>query len=290
MRRARPGMAANEDGSAVRTAPPPSPPFDAVRNPATEADADGAEASTETTASKNVNRNGNTGVGRPVGLTKLTTGTEAPVVGAPMDTARSRQTKALVRTAVIATFAMTLQSRFIAVAQATLLRRLLDGDAAATASKLAVMTTVSSLASFVANPALGQASDVFGRKFFMLLSPAMIFIARVSVLVYPSVATIWLSRYLISIFNQSFNNATQAAIADIMGENPTELATVFSKVQYVSKGVATIIGPTVSGLLVNYSWRISYVVSSVLCAINLFVCVPKLVARIPPPKPGAKFS
>ena len=42
---------------------------------------------------------------------------------------------------------------------------------------------------------LGQASDVFGRKFFMLLSPAMIFIARAGVLVYPSVrfcaAGIW---------------------------------------------------------------------------------------------------
>lgn len=247
-----------------RAEPPASPPVDAVREP----------------------QRGATASGAPVGLTRLA----PPPEDAAVETARSRQTKALVRTAVIATFAMTLQSRFIAVAQATLLRRLLHDDAAATASKLAVMTTVSSLASFVANPALGQASDVFGRKFFMLLSPAMILIARVSVLVYPSVATIWLSRYLISIFNQSFNNATQAAIADIMGDSPTELATVFSKVQYVSKGVATIIGPTVSGLLVNYSWRISYVVSSVLCAVNLFVCVPRLVSRIPPPKPGAVFS
>ena len=75
-----------------------------------------------------------------------------------------------------------------------------------------------------------------------------------------------------------------------MANNPTELASVFSKVQYVSKGVATIIGPTLSGLLVAYNWRFSYLVSSLLCAVNLFVCVPKLVQRVPPPKPGACFS
>ena len=111
------------------------------------------------------------------------------------ESAQQHQTKQLVRMAVIATFAMTLQSRFVAVAQASLLRELLGNDVGRTASKLAIMTTVSSLASFVANPALGQASDVFGRKFFMLLSPAMIFIARAGVLVYPSVrfcaAGIW---------------------------------------------------------------------------------------------------
>ena len=75
-----------------------------------------------------------------------------------------------------------------------------------------------------------------------------------------------------------------------MANNPTELASVFSKVQYVSKGVATIIGPTLSGLLVSVNWRFSYLVSSLLCAVNLFVCVPKLVQRVPPPKPGARFS
>ena len=111
----------------------------------------------------------------------------SPTKVAQAESAQQHQTKQLVRMAVIATFAMTLQSRFVAVAQASLLRELLGNDVGRTASKLAIMTTVSSLASFVANPALGQASDVFGRKFFMLLSPAMIFIARAGVLVYPSV-------------------------------------------------------------------------------------------------------
>ena len=83
---------------------------------------------------------------------------------------------------------------------------------------------------------------------------------------------------------------TASTIADIMANNPTELASVFSKVQYVSKGVATIIGPTLSGLLVAYNWRFSYLVSSLLCAVNLFVCVPKLVQRVPPPKPGANLA
>ena len=113
--------------------------------------------------------------------------TKVQLAVAEAESAQQHQTKQLVRMAVIATFAMTLQSRFVAVAQASLLRELLGNDVGRTASKLAIMTTVSSLASFVANPALGQASDVFGRKLFMLLSPAMIFIARAGVLVYPSV-------------------------------------------------------------------------------------------------------
>jgi hypothetical protein len=107
--------------------------------------------------------------------------------------------KRLVQTAVIATFTMTLQSRFIAVAQATILKQLLGGDAIKTASLAALMTSMSSLASFAVNPLFGQLSDVYGRRFFMLLSPVMILIARIGVLVHPAVGTIWLSRFLISV-------------------------------------------------------------------------------------------
>jgi hypothetical protein len=110
-----------------------------------------------------------TAAGPPAGAVVRSTKAEDRRIDAAAKSKRAGEVTGLVRMAVIATFAMTLQSRFIAVAQATLLRKLLHGDAAATASKLAVMTTVSSLASFVANPALGQASDVFGAPLVTLL-------------------------------------------------------------------------------------------------------------------------
>merc|ERR1711871_1439262 len=69
-----------------------------------------------------------------------------------------------------------------------------------------------------------------------------------------------------------------------------ELAKVFSRVQYLSRGFATIVGPTLSGLLVARNWRFSYAVSSLLCALNLLVAIPRLVKRVPKPKPGLKVN
>jgi MFS family permease len=41
--------------------------------------------------------------------------------------------------------------------------------------------------------------------------------------------------------------------------------------QYMSRGFATIVGPTISGLLVTRNWRFSYMASTSLCILNLLV-------------------
>ena len=70
-------------------------------------------------------------------------------------------------------------------ARATLLSQVSGGSKVAAAQMLAVFSSGVGVAEFLLNPVMGRLSDLYGRKVFLMQSPAVSILMKVMVFLHP---------------------------------------------------------------------------------------------------------
>eukprot|EP00929_Paragymnodinium_shiwhaense_P070610 TRINITY_DN35758_c0_g1_i1.p1 TRINITY_DN35758_c0_g1~~TRINITY_DN35758_c0_g1_i1.p1 ORF type:complete len:427 (+),score=100.76 TRINITY_DN35758_c0_g1_i1:61-1341(+) len=124
-----------------------------------------------------------------------------------------------------------------------------NGDAAATARTMGLMTTAAGVIELVLNPVLGKLSDEFGRKPFLLLAPAVNAFLHSLVVLFPrTLAMQFVDRMISGMFIFGFLAPAHAALADLYAANPQVLG-VKSASAGAYFGIGCALGPFIGSKL-----------------------------------------
>ncbi len=145
-----------------------------------------------------------------------------------------------------------------------LIKQFTHGDTAAAAEWNVVFGTVWGLMQFLCGPVLGMLSDRYGRRPVLLISIFGLFVDFLVMAFAPSLMWLFVGRVLNGVTAASFSTAN-AYVADV---TPPERRARNFGVLGSAFGFGFIIGPTIGGVLGEYSLRLPFMVAAGLCLIN----------------------
>jgi len=133
----------------------------------------------------------------------------------------------------------------------------------AAATTLGKLTSAASAAELCLSGTFGQLSDAFGRKPLMLFAPMVCALARCMVVAYPVVPILIAVRFVTNLMVPIFWLSYNAAIADSLANDTTQLAIVSSRVQ-AAMGLGYSLSTLLGGWLTAIDVRLAYAASSCL--------------------------
>lgn len=146
----------------------------------------------------------------------------APAKPAPsveLDAKEKKQVDAICRSA----FLMATSVALCVPARAPLVLAMKNGDAAATAQTMGLMSSTAALIEFLLNPVLGRLSDKYGRKPFLLMSTMVnAFLHSLVALMPGSLPINILDRCISGAMIFAFFNPMGAALQDLFASQPME--------------------------------------------------------------------
>mmetsp|Transcript_54996 Transcript_54996/g.159199 ORF Transcript_54996/g.159199 Transcript_54996/m.159199 type:complete len:422 (-) Transcript_54996:73-1338(-) len=126
--------------------------------------------------------------------------------------------------------------------RAPMVHDILNGDSAATARTMGLMSSAAALLEVFLNPVFGRLSDKYGRKPFLLLAPALDAALHALVAAFPkSLKVNIIDRVITGSMIYCFISPVNAALTDLYGTGPT-LTAKMARAQ-IFFGVGTALGP-----------------------------------------------
>ena len=156
--------------------------------------------------------------------------------------------------------------------------RLCGNDRALVISRMAGMQSLAAAIQFLVTPALGRASDVFGRRPLMQVSNIVGAALRLSVVLAPSWATLCLTKVLGMNCSNAFRTGLDAALSDVF--EGAELAVASSDVKSM-QGVTLLVAPVVGGWLTDISPFLPFAFSAVIGLANRLALDVKVILTPP---------
>lgn len=126
---------------------------------------------------------------------------------------------------------------------------------------------ISSIGQLILVPIYTALSSSYGRKPLMTFGAGVAFLVRLIEYARPSYNIINSTTFT-GMFTYAVMSGSTLMISDLYDKNPSRAAIELSKVKmgYI---LATVLSPIPSSFLANYSPRLSFLISSILCFINL---------------------
>eukprot|EP00949_MAST-11_sp_MAST-11-sp1_P001029 g1029.t1 len=151
-----------------------------------------------------------------------------------------------------------------------LLAKLVKGDPKRMAKYLAAWSSSVGLAEFILNPTVGALSDAYGRKLFMMMSPAVNIVLKSLVLLKPSLLTLTIEKiFCDATRTMAGSTMSKAAICDIVSGE--DLGAAIGQL-YTWAGASVTIAPLVAAYLQTRkggSWRQPYTLAALLALVTL---------------------
>ena len=155
----------------------------------------------------------------------------------------------------------------------------LSGLTLADAAPIAGWLTLSyALMQFVFSPILGNLSDRYGRKPFLLASLAALAVDYVLIGLAPTLAWLFVGRIIAGIAGATFATAN-AVVADII---PPEKRAKYFGLNGAAWGMGFVIGPVIGGLLGQYGPRVPFFAAAAFTALNFLIALAVMRETLPP--------
>ena len=167
-----------------------------------------------------------------------------------------------------------------------------NGDFAAHARVMTRVSMFSSIFGFFVKPLIASATDRFGRKPLLFLSPAMQFVLKLGMCLAPShrLVVFQMAQYLLgSVTYESAHIATDAAYGDMYADQPEKLSKVISR-QMITYSLSSLICPIIGGWLAQRHLRLPFVITAALYGVNGLLFVPQVPETIPDSKRTSRLS
>jgi len=149
---------------------------------------------------------------------------------------------------IAAAFMMTAVTMVVPT-RAPMVLQIKKGDAALTARAMGLMSTFAAIIELVVNPILGKLSDEHGRKFFLMMAPAVnAFLHSLVVLKPMSLPMQFIDRMISGSMIFGFAAPAQAALADLFSHDPQKLG-VWTAGYGMYFGLGATIGPLIGSKL-----------------------------------------
>ena len=155
---------------------------------------------------------------------------------------------------------------------------LFGADFVASSAFLAMNNVGMSVAEFLLNPLLGQLSDRYGRRLFLLLWPPINTLSRLAVIYYPVPIVIFCQQVLVKMLEYTFEKAMLCACSDFVPGD--QRSVVAGNISMLKLGVGFLCG---SGMISAYSTRhvAAHRFGYYVCAACTAICTALLVAAMP---------
>mmetsp|Transcript_42275 Transcript_42275/g.59182 ORF Transcript_42275/g.59182 Transcript_42275/m.59182 type:complete len:426 (-) Transcript_42275:184-1461(-) len=139
----------------------------------------------------------------------------------------------------------------------------------------------SAVLEILTNPLIGQLSDRYGRKIFLLLSPLAGILLRPPVISRPTISRVIFGRIVAGALVASFASTASAAIADLYSQDGAQTVAVTTAFLWVSIGLSATFTAILGGRLTEKNPRAPYVVSLVLSILATLLIVLRFKDTLP---------